>query len=156
MRKDYWDACPEILRGYLGYMETVKGRSSKTVDEYFTDLRTFFRYLKRQRRLVDSNTADSEISIEDIDLDFVKSVTLNDVYDYLNYAKNERGNSNKTRARKVSSLRMFFRYLTDKTNQLPYNPVQNLDTPKAKKTLPDVYKRQFLGHRLGNGQHTRP
>lgn len=89
MRKDYWDACPEILRGYLGYMETVKGRSSKTVDEYFTDLRTFFRYLKRQRRLVDSNTADSEISIEDIDLDFVKSVTLNDVYDYLNYAKNE-------------------------------------------------------------------
>ena len=111
MRKDYWDACPEILRGYLGYMETVKGRSSKTVDEYFTDLRTFFRYLKRQRRLVDSNTADSEISIEDIDLDFVKSVTLNDVYDYLNYAKNERGNSNKTRARKVSSLRMFFRYL---------------------------------------------
>lgn len=41
MRKDYWDACPEILRGYLGYMETVKGRSSKTVDEYFTDLRTF-------------------------------------------------------------------------------------------------------------------
>ena len=136
MRKDYWDACPEILRGYLGYMETVKGRSSKTVDEYFTDLRTFFRYLKRQRRLVDFNTADSEISIEDIDLDFVKSVTLNDVYDYLNYAKNERGNSNKTRARKVSSLRMFFRYLTDKTNQLPYNPVQNLDTPKAKKTLP--------------------
>lgn len=136
MRKDYWDACPEILRGYLGYMETVKGRSSKTVDEYFTDLRTFFRYLKRQRRLVDFNTADGEVSIEDIDLDFVKSVTLNDVYDYLNYAKNERGNSNKTRARKVSSLRMFFRYLTDKTNQLPYNPVQNLDTPKAKKTLP--------------------
>lgn len=136
MRKDYWEECPELLRGYLGYLETVKGRSSKTVDEYYTDLRTFFRYMKRARGLVSAETADKAISISDIDLPFVQSITLNDVYEYLNYAKNERSNSNKTRARKTSSLRMFFRYLTDKTHQLPFNPVQNLDTPKSKKSLP--------------------
>lgn len=117
-------------------METVKGRSSKTVDEYYTDLRTFFRYMKRQRGLAPSDAEDNAIGITDVDLAFIRSITLNDVYEYLNYAKNERGNSNKTRARKVSSLRMFFRYLTDKTHQLDQNPVQNLDTPKAKKSLP--------------------
>ncbi len=136
MRKEYWQECPDLLRGYLGYMETIKGRSSKTVDEYYTDLRTFFRYMKRERGLVPAGTDDKDIAITDIDLPFVQAITLNDVYEYLNYAKNERGNSNKTRARKTSSLRMFFRYLTDKTHQLSYNPVQNLDTPKAKKTLP--------------------
>lgn len=136
MRKEYWQECPELLRGYLGYMETVKGRSSKTVDEYYTDLRTFFRFMKRQRGLVTVDAADDTIPIQDVDLEFVRSITLTDIYEYLNYAKNERGNSNKTRARKTSSLRMFYRYLTEKTQQLTYNPVQNLDTPKAKKALP--------------------
>nr|DAI53017.1 MAG TPA: SITE SPECIFIC RECOMBINASE XERD [Inoviridae sp.] len=136
MRKAYWQECPELLRSYLGYLENIKGRSSKTVDEYYTDLRTFFRYMKRQRGLVSPDTEDEAVSLDGVDLEFVRSVTLNDVYEYLNYAKNERGNSNKTRARKVSSLRMFFRYLTDKTHQLEHNPVQNLDTPKSKKSLP--------------------
>lgn len=97
---------------------------------------TFFRYMKRQRGLVSPDTEDEAVSLDGVDLEFVRSVTLNDVYEYLNYTKNERGNSNKTRARKVSSLRMFFRYLTDKTHQLEHNPVQNLDTPKSKKSLP--------------------
>lgn len=136
MRKEYWQACPAVLREYLGYMETVKGRSSKTVDEYFTDLRTFFRFMKRQRGLVPDTLPENKIEILDVDLEFIRTITLQDIYEYLNYAKNERGNSNKTRARKTSSLRMFYRYLTDKTQQLSYNPVQNLDTPKSKKALP--------------------
>lgn len=136
MRKEYLQECSSLLRDYLGYIETVKGRSSKTVDEYFTDLRTFFRYMKRLRGLVLPSVPDSEISVQDIDLEFVRTITLNDVYEYINYAKNERGNSNKTLARKISSLRMFFRYLCERTHQLEHNPVQNLDTPRAKKTLP--------------------
>lgn len=136
MKPAYWQEAPEFLRSYLGYMETVKGRSSKTIDEYFTDLRTFFRYMKRQRQTIPSNVEDSSISISDIDLDFVRTITLNDVYEYMNYAKNQRGNSNKTLARKATTLRVFFGYLTDKTHQLSYNPVQTLDTPKIKKSLP--------------------
>lgn len=136
MKKEYWEASPPILQAYLGYMETVKGRSDKTVNEYFTDLRTFFRYLKCSRGLVPSSLVFEEIPITDIDIDLIRTVTLNDVYEYMNYAKNERSNSNKTRARKTTALRMFFRHLTDYTHQLDYNPIQNLETPKAKKTLP--------------------
>ena len=136
MKKEYWEASPPILQAYLGYMETVKGRSDKTVNEYFTDLRTFFRYLKRSRGLVPPSLVFEEIPITDMNIDFIRTVTLNDVYEYMNYAKNERSNGNKTRARKTTALRMFFRHLTDYTHQLDYNPVQNLETPKAKKALP--------------------
>ncbi len=137
MRNDYLQECPDILRGYLGYTETVKGRSSSTMDEYFSDLRTFFRYIKQSRGLVPSPAPDFEkISILDVDLEFLKTVTLNDVYEFLNFAKNERHNSAKTLARKASSLRMFFGYLCDKMHYLDANPVANLDTPKIPKRLP--------------------
>ena len=136
MKKEYLQECPDVLREYLGYMETVKGRSAKTVNEYFTDLRTFFRYMKRARGLVSPETADEAIDRRDINIAFIRTVTLNDVYEYMNYIKDERQNCNKTRARKTTSLRMFFRHLTDYTHQLESNPVQNLDTPKTKKALP--------------------
>ena len=42
MKKAYLQECPPVLREYLGYTETIKGRSGNTVDEYFIDLRTFF------------------------------------------------------------------------------------------------------------------
>ena len=136
MRKDYFQQAPPILQEFLGYMETIKGRSSKTVDEYFIDLRTFFRYIKLNRGLIPADTDWDAISIADVDIDLIRSVTINDVYEYMNYIKNERGNCNKTRARKTTSLRVFFRHLTDYTHQLEHNPVQNLDTPKTKKALP--------------------
>ncbi len=136
MKSDYLAQCPPVLREYLGYIETIKGRSTQTVNEYFLDLRSFFRYMKRQRGLVSPSVPDEEINILDIDIPFIASITLTDVYEYLNYVKNERGNGTRSRARKTTSLRMFFRYLTDHTHALKTNPIQNLETPKSKKSLP--------------------
>lgn len=136
MKKEYLAQCPPVMKEFLGYMETVKGRSSHTIDEYFTDLRTFFRYIKRSRGLVPENTPDDAIDIRDVDIPLIQSITLMDVYEYMNYAKNERSNSGTTRARKTTSLRVFFRHLTDYTHQLEHNPVLNLDSPKLKKSLP--------------------
>ncbi len=136
MRQDYLQQCPMILREFLGYTETIKGRSSHTVDEYFMDLRTFFRFLKRLRGLVSSDLDFESIDISDIDLELIRTVTLTDVYEYMNYLRQERSNSNKTRARKTTSLRMLFRYLTDNTHQLEYNPLRAVDIPKTAKTLP--------------------
>ena len=136
MKQEYLQQCPMILREFLGYTETIKGRSSNTVDEYFMDLRTFFRFMKRFRNCVPANTDLESIAIDDIDLEFVGSVTLTDVYEFMNYLRQERSNSNKTRARKTTSLRMLFRYLTDITHQLEYNPLRAVDIPKTGKTLP--------------------
>ncbi len=136
MRPDYLAQCPPVLRDYLGYMETVKGRSDKTMNEYFTDLRLFLRYLKRVRGLVPSDTPLDTINIADVDVTLLRSVTLSDAYAFMNFIKNDRANTATTRARKTTALRMFFRYLTDSRHLLETNPLQNLETPKTRKALP--------------------
>ena len=125
-----------LLKQYIGYLETVRGKSRKTASEYYLDLRTFFRYLKQKRKLVNPELEFQEISVDDVDLKMVESVTLSDVYEYLSYLSVERGNDSAARARKVSSLRTFYRYLTVTTGQLKENPVLQLESPKIKKSLP--------------------
>ena len=71
---DYRTEAPEIIRDFLTYHETIKGHSKKTVDEYYLDLRTFFRFLKIRRGLIGAGTEFDSISISDIDLDFVFGV----------------------------------------------------------------------------------
>ena len=134
MNQRYLTNCPPVLREYLGYMETVKGRSANTVDGYYLDLRTFFRFLLEERGLIDSSA--TELSIVSVDLSLLRSVTLNDLFEFLNYTKADRSNSNVTRARKVSALRQFFHYLTDVTHQLETNPAKNLSIPKLPTRMP--------------------
>ena len=92
--------------------------------------------MKIYKGVCDSKLSAKEIDISDIDLEFIKSITLSDVYEYLNYAMSERENNAKTRARKVSSLRSFYKYLTTKANVLEENPIRELEIPALKKSLP--------------------
>ncbi len=144
---DYRQEAPEIIRSFLLYHETVKGHSRKTVDEYYLDLRTFFRYLKTIKGKAPRNAELDEVSISDVDLEFVRSVTLSDVYDYLGYLSRDRvqqqnvqdpayGLNANSRARKVATIRSFYKYLTAKAHLLDENPVQDLDSPKVMKSLP--------------------
>jgi len=126
---------PEVLKNYVTYIETIRGRSSATVNEYVSDLKTFFRFIYYNRGLSHTDELD-QISIIDIDIDFIKSISLTEVYEFLVYCKNDRENNEKTRARKSSALRSFFKYLTNKAGLLDYNPVEQLETPKTKKSLP--------------------
>ena len=144
---DYRTDAPDIIKGFLTYHETIKGHSRKTVDEYYLDLRNFFRFLKIHRGLVPRSTELEEISIKDIDLEFVKSVTVSETYEYLSFmtrdkVKNlrsreaEYGVTASTRARKISALRSFYKYLTVKAKLMDTNPLQDLDVPKSPKSLP--------------------
>ena len=126
---------PIILREYLGYMETIRGKSSKTVEEYYIDLRTFFRYLKLSRGLIDKKIDFKDINIDDINLDIISSVTLTEVYEYMNYLSDIRKNKAAARARKASSLKSFYKYLYDQ-NKISHNPVEKLEPAKQKKALP--------------------
>lgn len=122
---------PIILEDYLDYMETIKGTSSNTVKEYFLDLRTFLRFLKIRFKLVDSDVEFSDIEIDDIDLDVIKRVTIQDLHAYISYTDKKRSNSNSTRARKVASVRSFFKYLHARVNLLEKNPALYLEFPKT-------------------------
>ncbi len=136
MKKNLIDEAPPVIRGFLGYLGTIKGKSPKTVEEYYLDLRTFFRYVKQARGLVPDGVEFSEISIADVTLDLIKTIDLTQVFEYMNFLSTERKNKAAARSRKVSSLRSFFNYLTNKTGQLQNNPVKELETPKLKKSLP--------------------
>jgi len=147
MKLDYRSEAPEIIRGFLTYHETIKGHSKATVDEYYLDLRNFFRFLKIERGLVPRATELDDISIRDVDLDFVKSVTVTEFYDYLAFMSrdkilNERsrqpeyGLKASSRARKISTVRSFYKYLNVKAKLIDSNPLQDIDSPKVPKTLP--------------------
>lgn len=144
---DYRRESPQILKDFLSYHETIKGHSSATVDEYFLDLRMFFRFLKIDRGLVPRSFELDEIEIKDVNLDFVASVTINEVYEFLAFLSRDRitnqrshskeyGLSAPSRARKISSIKSFYKYLTVKAKLLAENPVADIDSPKTPKTLP--------------------
>ena len=130
--------CPMILREYFGYMETIKGKSVRTVEGYFIDLRSFFRFMKLSRGLTDKTEKEDfeKIPIDDVTLDMIASVTLSDVFEYMNYLASVRNNNNNTRSRKCSSLRSFYHYLYTVTGNIKSNPVEELGNPKLPKRLP--------------------
>lgn len=136
MKASIYDEAPQILKEFLGYMETVKGKSEHTVEEYYLDLRTFFRYIKQSEHLVSEQTEFQDIKIDDVDMELIRTITLTKVYEYMNFLRTDRQNKAASRSRKVSSLRTFFKYLTNKVNKLKVNPVEELETPKNKKALP--------------------
>jgi len=149
LQMDYRSESPEILREFLFYHESIKGQSRKTIDEYFLDLRTFFRFLKVHRNIVARDTPFEEISILDIRKDFIEAVSVKEVYEYLAYLARDRiqnarsrnvnyGVGTAARARKTATIRSFYKYLTLKSedNRLSENPVADLDAPKIRKTLP--------------------
>lgn len=128
---------PPLLREFLAYILTIKGRSPRTADGYYIDLRFFLRYLKASKMnlpMAEKNLAD--VTVADIPEEMILHVTITDAYGFLNFALAENENNAATRSRKVSSLRAFYRYLNEKTNKLPTNPMDHLETPVKKKTLP--------------------
>lgn len=139
--------CPPILRDFLTYHETIKGQSPRTISEYHLDLRMFLRFIRLMRNNMPIHMRLDDIDIRDVDLDFIRSITTSEVLDFLSYLANDRtpnpdapvpdyGISPSARARKLSSIKSFYKYLTVRTKLLTENPVADLEYPKLRKSLP--------------------
>ena len=76
-----------------------------------------------------------EIPIDDIDLEFIRSITTMDIFEFMNYAADGRSNMSSTRRGKSSSLKSFFNYLTVHEGLLDSNPTENL-SPAEKSQNP--------------------
>lgn len=133
---DFMDNAPIIMRDFLNYMETIKGKSKNTIKEYFYDLRLFFRFMKQYKNLIDDSIDFDDIDISDIDIELIKTITLSDLYEFMSFLSRERDNNSNSRARKVASIKSFFNYLTTKAKLLDYNPASELESPKILKRLP--------------------
>ena len=105
------DEMPEIVRQFALYERNIKGRSAKTVEEYCTDLRTFFRFHKRRKGLAPADTDLKEIRVDDVDLQVIRAITTTDLFEFMNYAADTLHNSATTRFSKTVTLRVFFKYL---------------------------------------------
>ena len=139
--------CPQVLREFLIYHENIKGQSPLTISEYYLDLRMFLRFIKLVRCDMPIHTELDNINIKDVDLAFIQDIDTSDIFDFLSYLANDRqtnsehavpgyGISASSRARKLSAIKSFYKYLTVRTKQLTENPVADLEYPKIRKSLP--------------------
>ena len=123
------------ITDFINYMETIQGKSKNTTKEYYYDLRTFFRWLKKERGITNDDDF-SNITIDDVNIELIKSITLNDLYNFVYYIGHNRSNSNSAKARKISTLRSFFKFLHTKLHVIDSNPTVELETPKLASRQP--------------------
>ena len=135
-KDDFIFTFPSFVVDFLNYNSVIKNRSDLTVVEYATDLLTFFRFLKIIRGKADKETPFNEIDVKDLTIADISGVSLSDAYMFLVYCKDNRDNNERTRARKCTTLRTFYKYLTVQKKLIDENPLQELDSPKIKKSLP--------------------
>lgn len=141
MDNKFLQDCPPILKEYLFYRLTIKGQSPRTVQAYYVDLKTFYRFLicKYELKTDPLKMPDEEfkqIKIETANEDIITNVNLSVAYEFLNYTLSGRQNNASTRARKVSVLRGFYKYLSTKTTIIKENPLKDLEVPALKSSLP--------------------
>ncbi len=125
---------PPLFRQFAQYKTVIQGRSPSTIEDYLSDLKLFFRVYKLLK--TKTNTPLEEISVDDIDADFLARVTKTDIYAVFNWLVSERGNKTCARARKLSALKSFYKYLTVTEHILEVNPVRDIDAPKQAQRLP--------------------
>lgn len=143
----YDNDCPRVLKDFLAYHENIKGQSAKTVSEYYLDLRMFLRFMVVLQDSLPLETDLNTVSIRHVNIDFIKKITLEDIYDFFSYLGSDRvyhpdtkhpgqGIDSAARARKLSAIKSFYKYLTVRTRQLDENPVADVEYPKVRRALP--------------------
>lgn len=126
---------PEYLNSFLDYSITILNKSPNSVKEYNYDLTNFLKFMVARFKLT-NETDLSKVDILSFKENDLKKVTLDDIHAYISHLAIDNRSKATTRARKVSTIRIFFKYLSQKANILNINPAQDLETPKLEKRMP--------------------
>lgn len=132
---------PRLLGEFLTYIRTIRGKSERTKKEYSYDLVLLFKFLKCYRKEMDSSYIDNT-DTSDIKIDFIREITLEELYAFLEYCETVRNNSAYSRARKVASIKSLFKYIHRKRRLIEYNPAEELETPKIGQRNPIYLTKQ--------------
>lgn len=128
---------PTVIRDFASYKSVIEGCSEKTVCEYLLDLRTFFRYLEAQRLGIDTESeAFTEIDIRCVDEAYLQNITGSEIYAFMLYAGQNRGNGWAAKSRKLSSIKTFFRYLRTKKHLIENDPTADIGAPRKHTAMP--------------------
>lgn len=126
---------PELVNEYIRHLGVVKDSSALTTEEYVRDLRLFFEYYCQSKRIIEIKE-DEICDLSFVDVKLISQITLTDLHAFLAHCNTDRGNSSVTRARKASSLRGFFKYVSDRMGYIQNNPAAQLQVAQNKKKLP--------------------
>ena len=128
---------PAFLREFASYKSVIEGCTEKTVCEYLSDLRTFFRYLEAKAKgLPTEGDSFMEIDISHFTVDDVRAITGSDVLEFMLYAGQNRGNGWSAKSRKLSTLKVFFKYMHLHKHLIDKNPTEDIGAPRRHTTLP--------------------
>jgi len=127
---------PDYLNSFLDYSATILNKSPNTIKEYNYDIYNFLKFIKFRFKLEPSKNLNEITDISDISINTIKKITLDDIHSYISHLAINLNSKPATRARKVSSIRVFFNYLSQKAKLIDKNPAQNLETPKIGKRMP--------------------
>lgn len=128
---------PSLVREFASYKAVIQNASEKTISEYMLDLRTFFRFLLARDNKISPESEDFEkVDISKVEIDYIRNITTEDIYEFLMYADSIRGNMASAKARKLSAIKGFFKYLHVKRMMIDENPAVNIEAPKKKQALP--------------------
>ena len=129
---------PKRVIEFLNYLENVKGKSINTIKGYSVDLGLFFKFLKVYKGLENNIELEKieEVEISDLGDNFIKDISLSDIYAFLAFLEKVRNNSAYARARKVATLKSFFKFLNSKIKLIDENPTVELESPKINKRHP--------------------
>jgi integrase/recombinase XerD len=106
------------LNQFYQHLQVERGLAPLTVAAYARDLQDFWEFLDGRAR------------------SHWGAVVLSDLQDYFAHLE-ARGLAARSRARKLSALRQFFRFL-QREEQVQANPVELLDSPRLPRRLPQV------------------
>ena len=109
------DSDRQILDAFIDNIWIEKGLSQNTLDSYRSDLEQFSKWLEKNN------------------LSYIKT-SKKEILSYLSFLF-QKGLGSKTVARKLSSLKSFFRYLVFKSI-IPNDPSSEVETPKLLKSIP--------------------
>lgn len=137
MSDNCYDNAPQSIKDFIYYEQIVKGRSELTVKNYYTDIRSFFRFYKVKCGAASQDPDEfSNIDISDITDDDIKAVDLLFAQEFLIYMKTKKNNNDKARYRKGVALRQFYKFLTNNKHLFEVSPLANLELPSPKPALP--------------------
>ncbi|HQY21341.1 MAG TPA: site-specific tyrosine recombinase XerD [Ignavibacteria bacterium] len=110
---------------FLNFLIIEKSLSENTLFSYRSDLERFIKYLNEIKKISNVKEIDDNI--------------INQFLKHLNKHgdKNEKKYSDKSVARFISTLKSFFKYL-ESEDVISINPVEELESPRTSRTLPEV------------------
>lgn len=133
-----YEDCPIVLVDYLNYLETIKGRSKLTVKEYYYDLNRFLKFIVMRQGLFDFNLNSNikDVKIKGLKKRDLADIDITDLHAYISYCDLEYKDSSKTKSRKISSIKSFFKYLHNTIEIIDKDPSEKLEAPKLQKRNP--------------------